>query len=938
MRTGMIAAIVLVLPHCLFAQTNNRLVLWDFEAGIEGWWANPWGGGEAAVEPGDGKFSAGLACTWEDIPRGGNIVSPFLEEHADWRGEEWSIIGFWLKGDGTPTTATLQVLCKGPGEKELGYSRAVALDSTEWRRFSLDLRTFWNREKIPFDSSKIGRLILSCTGTHQAAVDQIALEKRQRPVPLKTVGGPAGPSPSAELFAFDDAWLLRLDLTTLRPRTVSAEIAWPGGETTQAQVDVADPPEDEPLLWLEPPDRQPGQGTLKLSANVGGASFEFPVAYSLPPLEPQLGLLPTPKQIERAADNAGLAVSGRLVVHAAGPPDLVGPVQEYLAAELSRAYGIDAEVRPPREQAAPLIIGVTPLGREFAAAPAPRDDLDRRGPEAYFLHVAESGATIAATARPGLRYGAMTLLQLTDHARVAGEGRMPAVEITDWPSLPIRGITIPLPTNRWGHPNDPPVDPAFFEDFVLRTCVAHKLNTIVFLVHQAMHYERHPEIDGPAAWPQETVRALVDKLKVHDINVIPLLNSLGHANWMVIPIERLREDGDTHTLCTRHPDGRPILLDCYQEVINVFEPTHFHMGLDEIRWQTFSKPEEERCSICAGVDKREIFVEHVRALHDFLTKRNIRPLMWGDMVLRKHNGGPSFYLADTLTDLPRDIMIANWSLTLDQLSNHDFRQLGFPVIQSNSRGVTPAQQQWLEGNFFGIWSKTPWLTEGPANTSTAYSYLSVLIGAEYAWNLYPDALVAGVPLSADFFRARLGALTRLGLSGPPVPHGPVLLTGDLPEPTPCQAGRAAFGLWEQALSPAADQPADVPVGQAASSLLFLVAADVPDDQADEFAKEFHKKESWHGAPIGEFLIRFADGTEIPRPLLYGFEVRDSIDGKLPYAYGAIDYWTDPDGRAWYAVQWSNPTPDKPIEKVIFTRGATLAQPLLRAISLCQPHL
>ena len=38
--------------------------------------------------------------------------------------------------------------------------------------------------------------------------------------------------------------------------------------------------------------------------------------------------------------------------------------------------------------------------------------------------------------------------------------------------------------------------------------------------------------------------------------------------------------------------------------LEVFEPEYLHCGLDEIRWKTFSTPEDKRWPLCRDVDKR----------------------------------------------------------------------------------------------------------------------------------------------------------------------------------------------------------------------------------------------------------------------------------------------------------------------------------------------
>lgn len=931
----MLLSCLLACASC-FAQTSDRVVLFSFEEGLTGWWTNPWGGGKASIELVPGKYGQALGMSWEDVPRGGNIISAYFDENAPWRGPQWRFLSLWYRGDGSQATVNLIVHCQSADGKELSYSRPLPMDSTQWRRCSYDLRTFWNREGIPFDSARIRRLLISGTGTRRMAIDQIALETRRRAQPLEAEGElPAG-APEVELAALDDSWLLRLDPAGLGGKSqVSATFTWPDGTSSQATpVEVSWPPQDDVLVSVPASDLSEGTANLTLGVRSEAGTklelkYRFAAHYSQQVREPQLGLLPTPKQIQVREDSPGMNLSGEVTVRSYGPAELLGTVPQYLEEQLRDRWRLPTKAMPSESGSGLAFLTLT-TGRGPSGVPGNlMAQLRLRGPEAYALLVDENGATVAATARAGLRYGAITLLQLVAETQRAGNANLPWVRIVDWPSLPVRAISASLPTDRWGHPNDAPADPAFFERFLVRTCLEHKLNTVVLLVRQGMKYRLHPEIDGPAAWSQDTVRHLVQTLKSYDINPIPLLDSLGHCNWLVVPFKQLREDGDTHTLCTRHPDSKRILLDCYSEVIDVFQPTYFHLGLDEVRWQTLNTPEENRCKLCAGLDKRDVFVEQVSMLHDYLTSRGIKAMMWGDMVLRAHNGGPPFNLADIVEKLPRDITISNWSKTLDEESNYRFQRLGFPVIQSNSRGVNPAQAPEVTGNMFGVWDKTPWLTEGAVGVKDEYCYLPIIEAAEYSWNLYPDALASQPPMEDSFFAPRLAALTRTALEAPEAGAQPLSLPGVATDAS-CRAGALVFTPAQKPVAISPESPVKVSLGRRLQALYLLTAATVPAEK-DALYKRLQSKDCWKGLPVAELVVRYEDNTEVTRPISYGLDVRDAVKQTLPYTYNAVGYWTDGEGRTWYALQWVNPRPDQPIREVEIRPLAAEAQMLLSGL-------
>ncbi len=269
----------LCLVACLLcaitlAQPEGRVVLWDFDEGIGGWWANPWSGGKAGVQPGEGKYGPGLVAAWEDVPGSGSIVSPFLPEDAPWREWGCTIISFWLKGDGSQTNLSLQVLCEGPDGGELGYSRRVPIDNTTWQRHSLDIRTFWNREKVRFNPAKIRRLLFVGTGTRSIGIDHVALEAARVPVPLERekVAGPVQVVPSLARGPSDV--VVSFDAGQVgQAATASVEIQWTGGDVTRGEQSIADPPEDDGLIAMPIPENSAGPAQLTLTLKTPDATL-----------------------------------------------------------------------------------------------------------------------------------------------------------------------------------------------------------------------------------------------------------------------------------------------------------------------------------------------------------------------------------------------------------------------------------------------------------------------------------------------------------------------------------------------------------------------------------------------------------------------------------------------------------------------------------------
>ncbi|NUQ09273.1 MAG: family 20 glycosylhydrolase, partial [Phycisphaerae bacterium] len=191
--------------------------------------------------------------------------------------------------------------------------------------------------------------------------------------------------------------------------------------------------------------------------------------------------------------------------------------------------------------------------------------------------------------------------------------------------------------------------------------------------------------------------------------------SLGHANWLGLFYPEVAERGakqdpasqqwslapDPHTLNTREPVAWERLRGAYEEVLAWFKPRLFHIGHDEVRWQTHLIPPELRGANDTIDGRAEQFAAWVGHLHGYLAERGVGMMMWTDMLTAGHNGGPPYQIARALPAIPRDTWMVNWSSSLAPLHTYELRSLGFEhVLEGNSEGLN-LSGYWLHRNLFG---------------------------------------------------------------------------------------------------------------------------------------------------------------------------------------------------------------------------------------------
>ncbi len=968
MRTVVLLA-ALLMPASLLSAADlpHRITVYDFEAGVEGWWGNAWGGGKCTLaESNDCKYGKrALRGAYEGVQKGANVVGPFFAEDAAWRKGDYDRFSLWFKGDGSNATVRLHADSSQPGST--GFSANVPLKDEQWHRVTIPFHTFWSREKLRLGVSDLKRIMFGCSGTHHFWVDQIALERPHRELPLDALPGEALVPAEFALELYDQReHVVRFDAAPYADREgleARASLTLPGAKVEQKRIMI--PAERARLGEVEIAfDTRPqSEGTGKVEWSLLSAgrplkarSYAFEVFLPVKTPSPPIVLLPQPKEVKLDEGAWELPAKLEVSVEAAATEELTWCL-DLLTRELKTYYAIDVQPRqrePRRRGMLALRLG-RPGGAPPTVAQKTIQRLGELGPEAYSLQVAPSGAALAARTPRGLYYGLQTLLQLVATQTVSpDQPRAPAVSILDWPALPIRALSVPLPTSRWGYPNDPPCNPADFCDFLFRTACRWKLNTVVLLLDQAVKWDTHPEIAGPAAWTKDQFRTVLDFCRRNFIEVVPSQNSLGHANWLVIPIKELREDGDTQTMCTSNPRTRQILSELYGEQIEFTQARSYHVGLDEVRWKTERVPEEKRCRLCAGKSKPEIWVDQVRWLRDFLHGQGVKMWMWGDMILPQHNGGPPYFLAPTIDRLPKDVTICNWSTSLAPQSSRYFKQHGFArVIQSNSRGVSRIVAKYVEGNMMGLWAKAPWLSESYFLSSQAFSYLSLVPAAQYSWNLYQSDTELPPGLEDSLLQQCRHVLRQLALQ--PEPAGgaklqPLALPGDAAAPagvdlTGLPTGEVKIAGLPFQLSPerkclsvTSDVTAPIKVGRRVAALYFLHSCRVPADKREDFNKQFRRKEALFGVEIARYVIRYEDGATAVAPVKYGWNCKSLELGRyLPYAYAALGTLRLSDKAALYVAQWVNPEPTKPLESFTVQSTGTEAVPLLFAVTARLPR-
>ncbi len=348
--------------------------------------------------------------------------------------------------------------------------------------------------------------------------------------------------------------------------------------------------------------------------------------------------------------------------------------------------------------------------------------------EAYSLKATQSRITLESPYPAGLFYGVQTLLQLAEQ----GRGRVRGLEIVDWPDMEFRAIHVDL----WFH-----LDRPWYYEHLFRQLAHYKINAAVFEFEDKFPYSKHPLLSAPGAMTREQVRQLVQTGKRYYIEVVPLVQTLGHTAFIAKHPEfsELREVPMSNwQLCPLKKGTFPLIQDMLDEVLEVVQPAkYFHIGGDEARELGMGPECRQKWGDKAAVESYKLWLGYVC---DYLKKRGKVAIVWDDMFLRH------FSQAD-MARLPDNLIYMRWDYDTGEFVSRDRKilNLGYPVwIATAAQTMTPIfpdQRLRVFNNANFIPQATSLGIKGVMNTAWEDEgvhpetyWMGFVCSAEYSWS------------------------------------------------------------------------------------------------------------------------------------------------------------------------------------------------------------
>lgn len=736
--------------------------------------------------------------------------------------------------------------------------------------------------------------------------------------------------------------------------------------------------EDKPIFWLghfegalEPGREYLLEATLRFPPRLAPVSetagpvvcavSSEKISRALLPSQKPRPLIPTPKLYRATPDRMALGAKTRIYTGEAPAPEIERALAFFLR-DLKELYEVEplvlrenAPARPPKGS---ILLGAG-AGEPQAAAFCDAAGLEPpASDEGYRLRVTRECAAVAAPNPRALFYGLTTLAQRieVDEKGVALRG----AEIADYPTLAFRGIHC--------HSSKPAP-----EEIIRATrelMGRFKINTLVFECSY-MIWDGHPEIaHSDFGMAKEDGRRILQAARENFLEVIPLVQSLGHCEWIFTNGQNLdiAEDPETpYAYCPTNPRSYEFIFSVYQEALDLFQPRVFHIGHDEVS-MTGRFPYR---SLPAGKSAAELLIEDTLKLHAWFKERNVRVMLWGDMFLAPGESPDATHApsreesAARRAALPRDAFIADWHY--EPQPPESFRSLriwreeGFDVVGAswfnplNIRNLSQAaagagangllQTTWAGYNFQINDNEAAW-----------YQYMMYIYAAHCAWSgdttpydqlpwnvrdVFLDTWFARKPLlhpRAGFQIDLSGVANRSltdggGGGGGWLGFGPALDLADFPAgqmrfgATAFRIGQNARGdralLLAGALNPPGRFPELVELrlhrARKAAEIHFLAATAFPGRER---------------AKAGSVALVYDDGSVASLDLLYGVNIfgwtENRVGRDARIAWSAVS--ESGERRYLWNLAWANPHPEKKITALRLSSTRTEAAPVFFAIT------
>lgn len=544
--------------------------------------------------------------------------------------------------------------------------------------------------------------------------------------------------------------------------------------------------------------------------------------------------------------------------------------------------------------------------------------------EGYTLESSPTGITIIGSDERGAFYGVQSLRQL-----LGEEPTLRGVQVRDYPDHQLRIAMIYLDSQSEA-----------INDKLIPILAQYKFNAVLVMSNY-IKWDSAPALHVPAGATKEQARNLVDLARLYLLEPIPLLETLGHTEWLFANNQNrdLLQDPSVPkpwVYDPLNPRTYQVLLPIFDELIELFDPTYVHIGHDEVRNVHPFPTSPAGLQLGFG----QLFLQDVQKLHAYMQSRNVRTMLWQDELL-------SAEVRPLLGQFPQDLIVTSWNYypASDYPDLTVLQQAGFEVIGSSWKEpdniiayAKVAKEKQALGVLITRW--TGYFGNAEAIHGQYDQLYSYLIAGNSFWNVEAEPLEDAAIrfrllwLGTEDTRQRAGTPIDLSSVGNvDLSQGFVGLDNgyrleNILEPqrfsgTIFSVNKAIALQGTHRRAENYPQSVDIPISKTAGSLAFLHTT------------------PWSastGTDIGSYTVHYTDGSQEQITLFYGTNISTWTDTNVT-SINLLQGWSAETANglpvALNTLFWTNPKPTVMIEKIEFVSRGGLASPVLLGLTVLE---
>ena len=181
-------------------------------------------------------------------------------------------------------------------------------------------------------------------------------------------------------------------------------------------------------------------------------------------------------------------------------------------------------------------------------------------------------------------------------------------------------------------------------------------NTLIMEWEATYPYKQHSIISNRYAYSREEVTEFINYSEGLGLDVIPLQQSLGHAEYILMHERYAYLRADKRNLSqidpTRLDAAREFFTELYSDMLSTHQSQYVHIGGDETRILDCKRCQEKWGDDGEELGKSKLYVEYMTMIAEIVIAQGKTPLLWADMILAH---------PDAIADMPKNVIYIDWN-------------------------------------------------------------------------------------------------------------------------------------------------------------------------------------------------------------------------------------------------------------------------------------